>query len=272
VVRPVLRERIRDALYPEDQLIEVHSCRDLEAIARYRKIDVVVIDPGASRAREVASAIEFARSFPMIPILVYTVASPVTVRALISLRELGVNRALLYPFDESTAIIREELLGSRRDHLVSEFLELLSGSLKLVPVPLRAAILRMFENPALFATASDLGLAAGLPQSGVYRWFEAAGFEPPKRMFIAARILSAFSQFNDSRLSVEQVSRKLGYSNPRILGIHACLTLQVRPSQLRFITKTDLLNKLRLWVTLPKTARERPIARTGIPGRRQSLR
>jgi AraC-like DNA-binding protein len=253
-------------------LIEVQSSCDLGDIARKRKIDVAVIDPGASGAREVASAIEFARSFPLIPILVYTVASPVTVRALISLRELGVNRALLYPFDDSKTIIREELLGARRDHLVSEFLELLSGSLKLLPLPLHTAILRMFEHPALFATASDLGLAAGLPQSGVYRWFETAGFEPPKRMFIAARILSAFSQFNDSRLSVKQVSKSLGYSNPRILGLHARLTLQVRPTQLRCIAKTDLLDKLRLWATLPKAGRGSPIVRTGLPRRRQSRR
>lgn len=114
----------------------------------------------------------------------------------------------------------------------------------------------MFENPALFASASDLGLAAGFPQSGVYRWFETVGLGPPKRMFIAARILNAYSQFKDSRLSVLQVSDRLGYSNPRVLGLHAYLSMQVRPSGLRYLAKTDLLERLRVWATLPCDARQ----------------
>lgn len=268
MVRPVLRERIRDALYPEDQLIEVHSCRDLGDIALNRKIDVAVIDPGASGEREVASASEFARSFPIIPILIYTVASPVTAKALIRLRELGVRHALLYPFDESPTIIREALQGARRDHLVLEFLELFSGSLKLLPSPLHAAVLRMFENPAHFTTASDLGLAAGLAQSGVYRWFESAGFESPKRMFIASRILNAYSQFNDSPLSVKQVSEKLGYSNPRILGLHVFQALQVRPKQLRCIAKAELFEKLFGWATFLNATQRSATVRIEVQRRR----
>lgn len=248
MVRPVLRVRIAEALHPEDQLIDVHSCDDLGEIVLNRKVDVTVIDPAASGPRKVGSAIEFARNFPIIPILVYTVASPVTAKALIRLRELGVSHALLYPFDESTTTIREELQSAQRDHLVIEFLEMLSESLKLIPNSLHTAILRMFENPALFASASDLGLAAGLPQSVVYRWFETIGFGPPKKMFIAARILNAYSQFKDSSLSVLQVSNKLGYSNPRILGLHSHRSLQVRPSQLRYIAKPKLLAGLCSWV------------------------
>jgi AraC-like DNA-binding protein len=155
---------------------------------------------------------------------------------------------------------------------VLEFLDGLSGPLKLLPTVLHSAVRRMFVSPSHFATASDLGLAAGLPQSGVYRWFESAGFQPPKRMFIAARILNAYSQFNDSRLSVKQVSERLGYSNPRILGLHACLALQVRPSQLRFIAKLVLFDSLAAWVTLPKASQRASIVRIGVPRRRQSLR
>jgi hypothetical protein len=178
-----LKGIIREALRVGDQLIETPSCRDLVGIARDRKIDVAVIDPGVFGGNQVGSALEFAKAFPKTAIVVYTVASAITARALIKLREFGVTHALLYPFDYSPGRVREEFSSARRDHLVLQFLELLARPLKALPSALQSTIRQMFAT-SHFATASDLSLAAGMPESGVYRWFETAGLEPPKRLLL----------------------------------------------------------------------------------------
>jgi len=263
LVQPVLRGRIREALAPGDRYLDVRSWDDLSDIASARLADVAVIDPAALGRPAIGSATGFASAFPVLPILIYTVASPTTAETLMKLREHGVSHALLHPYEGSPATVRKKLQHTRRDHLVDLFLERLSGRLDLIPSPLESTIRRMFAKPEQFSAANDLALGAGLPLSAVYRSLQAAGLGSPKRIFIVARLLNAYSRLSHSEDSVADVAEQLGYVNPRVLGLHSRTTLGVTPRRLRHVSQKELTEKLYVWtVSKPSQPRARTAAST----------
>jgi AraC-like DNA-binding protein len=251
LVHPVLKGRIREALAPGDLFLDARSWDDLSEIAATRQVDLAVIDPAAFGQSAIAAAADFASTFPVLPILVYTVASPTTAETLMKLRAHGVSHALLHPYEGPPATVRKKLQHARQDHLVEHFLDRLSGPLELLPSPLQSTIRRMFANPEQFSAASDLALGAGLPLSGVYRALHTAGLGSPKKLFIVARLLNAYSRLGHSEDSVKCVAQRLGYANPRVLGLHSRAALAVTPRRLRNVSQRVLTEKLYAWIALP---------------------
>lgn len=263
LVQPVLRGRIREALVPGDRYLDARSWDDLSDIASARLADLAVIDPAALGHSAIGAATGFASAFPVLPILVYTVASPTTAETLMKLREHGVSHALLHPYEGSPATVRKKLQHTRRDHLVDFFLERLSGRLELLPAPLGSTIRRMFAKPEQFSAANDLALDAGLPQSAVYRSLHKAGLGSPKGIFIVARLLNAYSRLSHSENSVGGVAEQLGYVNPRVLGLHSRAALGVTPRRLRHLSQNELTEKLYVWtISRPSQARARTAVST----------
>lgn len=261
LVQPVLRGRIREALAPGDRYLDVRSWDDLSDIASARLADLAVIDPAAFGHPAIGAATGFASAFPVLPILVYTVASPATAEALMKLREHGVSHALLHPFEGSPATVRKKLQHTRRDHLVDFFLERLASRLELLPPALQSTIRRMFAKPEQFSAANDLALGAGLPLSAVYRSLQAAGLGSPKRIFIVARLLNAYSRLCHSEDSVRGVAEQLGYVNPRVLGLHCRAALAVTPRRLRHVSQSELAGRLYAWIAGPAVYNDQPGAR-----------
>ncbi|HEY4953674.1 MAG TPA: hypothetical protein VII02_02195 [Gemmatimonadaceae bacterium] len=247
LVPPVLTGRIREALAPGDLFMDVRSWDDLRQIADARQLDLAVIDPAALGRPAIAAAADFASAFPVLPILVYTIASPTTTEALRRLSEHGVNEALLHPYEGPPATVRKKLRDVRRDHLLESFLERLSRPLSLLSPQLQSTIRKMFASPEQFSAASDLALGARLPVSAVYRALHEAGLQSPKKMFIAARLLNAYTRLCHSKDSVKCVARQLGYASPRVLGLHSCAALGVRPKKLRSVSPPDVIERLYAW-------------------------
>ena len=248
LVQPALRGRIREALAPGDRFLDVRSWDDLSDIARARLADMAVIDPAALGQPAVTAATDFASAFPALPILVYTVASPSAAETLMKLSEYGVSDAMLHPFEGSPATVRRKLQHTRRDHLVESFLKKLSGSLELLPPPLHSTIRRMFEKPEQFFAASDLASCAGLPLSAVYRALRSAKLGTPKKIFIVARVLNAYSRLCHSEDSVGRVAERLGYSNSRVLGLHSRAALALTPRQMHSLSQSELTERLCSWI------------------------
>lgn len=207
-----------------------------------------MIDPAALGQPAVRAATDFASAFPVLPILVYTVASPATAEALMKLSELGVSHALLHPYEGSPAAVRKKLQHTRRDHPVEFFLRRLSERLDLLPPPLQSTIRRMFVKPEQFFAAGDLASCAGMPLSAVYRALRAADLGSPKKMFIVARVLNAYSRLSHSEDSVKGVAERLGYANPRVLGLHSRAALALTPRRLRNTSQSDVTERLYRWI------------------------
>jgi len=255
LVQPVLRGRIREALAPGDRYLDVRSWDDLSDIANARLADLAVIDPAALGRPAISAATDFASAFPVLPILVYTVASPTTAETLMKLSEHGVSHALLHPYEGTPATVRKKLQHTRRDHLVDFFLERLSGRLEMLPSQLAATIRRMFAKPEQFSAANDLALGAGLPLSAVYRALHVAGLGSPKKVFIVARLLNAYSQLCHSEDSVGCVAERLGYANPRVMALHSRAALAVTPRRLRHVAQSELTDRLYAWTVSPSAPR-----------------
>ena len=102
----------------------------------------------------------------------------------------------------------------------------------------------MFAKPEQFSAANDVALAAGLPLSAVYRALHAAGLGSPKKIFIVARLLNAYSRLCHSEDSVRCVAEGLGYTHPRVLGVHSRAALAVTPRRLRHVSQSELTDRL----------------------------
>jgi AraC-like DNA-binding protein len=109
----------------------------------------------------------------------------------------------------------------------------LSDALDLLPNSICRAIEQTFEKPQLFSSAADIAATAGVPLSKLYRSLKGAGFQSPRRILIAARVLRAHAYMREPGYTVRDVARKLGYSHPRILARHTHLALGVKPRHLR---------------------------------------
>ena len=97
----------------------------------------------------------------------------------------------------------------------------------------------MFSEPHLFPNAHDLSRVSGIPLVRSHRALRDAGFATPKKIFIAAKLLKAYTYLGDPAHSVNSVAKKLGYRHARILSDHSNELFGLNPSRLRTYMKEE---------------------------------
>jgi AraC-like DNA-binding protein len=155
---------------------------------------------------------------PSIPVVVYTVLTAATLRAVVAMARQGVEHVVLHRFDDEPRRflgLLEQLPGyALSDRLLAE----LSGALERLPTPTARAVERLVRLPHRFGGVEDLADASGVTVRQLYRQLEAAGIASPRWLVQGARVLRAFAYLQDRGCSIGAAARKLGYSQSRVLA------------------------------------------------------
>ncbi|HET7458489.1 MAG TPA: helix-turn-helix transcriptional regulator, partial [Gemmatimonadaceae bacterium] len=214
-------------------LTSADGWKALEHAVRRRPSDVAVVDPGADGTVKTAEIVSLVRHYPSLPVLVYTVLSPQTMRAVVELSGHGVNQVILHRFDDEPRRLLETLEQQPGVTLSDALLDRLAVPLAVLPAALVRAVEQLFRRPLGFSGADDLARVAAMPLRTLYRVLEAAGLASPSTMVRAARLLRAYAYLRDSGHSVEDVAVKLGYSSRQLFGRHVREAFGVAPIDLR---------------------------------------
>lgn len=217
----------------EHSLASADGWKSLEHAVRRHPSDVAVVDPAADGTVRTAEIVSLVRHYPSLPVLIYTVLSPQTMRAVVELSGHGVNQVVLHRFDDEPRRLLATLEQQPGVTLSDALLDRLALPLAVLPASLVRAVEQLFRRPLGFSSADDLARVATMPLRTLYRVLEAAGLASPSTMVRTARLLRAYAYLRDSGHSVEDVAVKLGYSSRQLFGRHVRDAFGVAPIDLR---------------------------------------
>lgn len=209
-----LNSHLRIVLGSEHSLTPVNDWAALQAAVRHSNTDVVVADPSASGTVEVEALEDLRRQFPSLPLVVYTLLAPSTIKAIVRLAKSGVEHVVLCRFDDEPRRFLELLEGIPGHALSDRMLQELAEPLSALPVTVVRAIDQLFRSPARFKNAQDLATAAGMNLRTLYRNLEPAGIYSARALVVSARLLRAYSFLQDPGRSIKDVAAKAGYHSP----------------------------------------------------------
>lgn len=230
---PTLLSHLRIVLGQGHQVATVNGWEELERAVRRTPTDVVVLDPTAPGTIRVAETMLLRQRYPSVQVVVYTQLTPGAMRIVVELAKHGLEHVVLHRFDDEPRRFGE-LLAQLPGHALGEQLLLrLQESIERMPVRVAGAVTRMMRSPRQYSAVDDLAAGAGMTRRQLYRVLETAGFTSPRLLVQSARLVRAFAYLRDPGRLLDDVSTKLGYSEPRVLNRLMLEMVGVRPLEAR---------------------------------------
>ena len=230
---PVLLARLRVALGQHHRLLAADGWPGLDLLARRNVVTVAVLDPLCNGVDGVEAVREFMSRHPSVPVVLYVVLSPASLKAVVRLAQYGVQTVVLHQFDDEPLRLREVLERQPGDTVTETLLHELAEPLQRLSPVLADAVREMFRQPQRVWSAQDLAAAAGLPRRTMYRQLEAAGFSSPRLLVQGARLLRAYLYLRNPGNLIEDVVAKLRYGSSHVFIRHTREACGLTPSALR---------------------------------------
>lgn len=228
-----LLSHLRIVLGDRHQLTPVDGWEALEAAVRREEADVVVLDPTLPGTVRVSETVVLQQRYPSVRVVVYTSLTPSAMRMVVELAKHGLQHVVLHRFDDDPRRFTE-LLTQLPGHALGELLlEKVNDAVAALPPRVGGAVARMMRAPRHYSTVDDLAAGAGMTRRQLYRVLEGAGFTSPRLLVQAARAVRAFAFLRDPGRLLEDVSEKLGYSEPRVLNRVMLELVGTRPLEAR---------------------------------------
>jgi AraC-like DNA-binding protein len=206
-----LQQHLTIVLGSQHTLIPVGGWEELRAVVQQRVPDVLVVDPVTDGSGRTDIVREIHREYPSLPIVLYTMLSASSMRAILELGRSGIEHVVLNRFDDERRRFLELLERLPGQALSDRMLRLLAPELSRLPVTMVRAIELLFRGPARFRNAQDLSAAAGTILRTLYRQLELAGIHSPRLLVAAARLLRVYSQLRDPGRQIKEVAATVGY-------------------------------------------------------------
>lgn len=228
-----LLSHLRIVLGDRHQLTSADGWAALELAVRKQQADVVVIDPTLPGTVRVSETVMLQERYPSLRVVVYTSLTPSAMRMVVELAKHGLQHVVLHRFDDDPRRFTE-LLTQLPGHALGELLlEKVDEAVRALPPRVGGAVARMMRAPRHYSTVDDLAAGAGMTRRQLYRVLEGAGFTSPRLLVQAARAVRAFAFLRDPGRLLEDVSEKLGYSEPRVLNRVMLELVGTRPLEAR---------------------------------------
>ena len=228
-----LLSHLRIVLGDRHQLTPVDGWEALEAAVRREQADIVVLDPTLPGSVRVSETVVLQQRYPSVRVVVYTSLTPSAMRMVVELAKHGLQHVVLHRFDDDPRRFTE-LLTQLPGHALGELLlEKVNDAVAALPPRVGGAVARMMRAPRHYSTVDDLAAGAGMTRRQLYRVLEGAGFTSPRLLVQAARAVRAFAFLRDPGRLLEDVSEKLGYSEPRVLNRVMLELVGTRPLEAR---------------------------------------
>lgn len=198
-----------------------------------RPIDVVIVDPRAGGKIQIDEVRALLQQYPTLPVVVYTSLTPETLKATVELARCGVHHVVLRGFDDEPARFRLLLERLQANRLSGIVMQGLGPHLEEAPQLLRRAVQRLFEAPHVFHGVEDLAFAAGMTRRNLDRWLERLDLASARMLILGARLTRAVFYMRDPGYLLDDITRKLGYSSPRLFARQVRAATGLTPTMLR---------------------------------------
>jgi AraC-like DNA-binding protein len=228
-----LLAHLRVVLGQRHSLTTADGWESLQELLRSRHVDVLVVDPGGPGEIRVPEVRQLRDRHPSLPIVVYTILSPPSMRAMLELARTGIEEMVLHRVEDEPRRFLALLEGLRGYVLGDLLIDQLRDPLSRLPSATAIALERLLRNPEEFASVPHMASQAGVTIRKLYRQFQRAGFVSPRVVHESARLLRAYGYLQDSRCLVEDAAARLGYSAPRHLNRQFRAATGLRGTSLR---------------------------------------
>jgi AraC-like DNA-binding protein len=190
---------------------------ELHSLLRAEGAELLIVDP-SMRDGEVAEAIEeIVAHRPTLPVVIYTMLAPASMRMVVRLARLGVQHVVLNRFDDEPRRFLELIERVPAHPLAELMLQELAGPLRSLPVVVARAIERLFRSPARVKNSQELARLAGMAPRSLYRHMALVGLQP-RHLIICARLLRAYTMLRAPGSRLKEITVTLGYADPDTLS------------------------------------------------------
>jgi AraC-like DNA-binding protein len=216
-------------------------------------VELAVVDPflsGEPRSLEIERLLTL---FPSLPVLLYTTFTPALAPALLALGRQGVREVVFCRLDDHPDGLRAALEREQARACSQRLLDQIADAFAPLRSEIRWVLEAALRAPEDVQTVEQLATSAGVGRRTCERWFLRAGMPSPRHFLAAARILYAHRLLQDPGFTVEDVARRLGYSQVRTLQQHARLYLGLTAGEMRLSLTPDQALQLvvRRFLSLP---------------------
>jgi len=234
-----LHSHLTIVLGPQHTLIAAGGWDELRAAVVQRVTDVVVVDPMADGVVRLDVIEDLRRQFPSLPIVLYTILSADSMRAIHHLGRLGLEHVVLNRFDDDRRRFLELLERVPGQGLSNQVLQSLQPELSRLPVPVVRAVEQLFRAPGRFRNTQDLSASAGTILRTLYRQLDIAGIHSPRLLVASARLLRAYALLRDPGRQIKEVAAKVGYHSQYQLTQHMRTLTGYTPRDVRMYVEPE---------------------------------
>lgn len=190
---------------------------ELHSMLRVGDADVLIVDPSMCEGLLAEAIEEVIARHPSLPVIVYTMLAPASMRHVMRLARLGVQHVVLNRFDDEPRRFLE-LIERVPAHPVAELmLRELEEPLRSLPVVLARAIEQLIRSPLRAKNIPEFAALAGMTPRTLYRYMTPVGL-PPRHLIVSARLLRAYVFLRGPGSRLKEVALKLGYTEPILLS------------------------------------------------------
>lgn len=229
---------------------------EINDLLQVNPVSVAIIDP-SGMAMELEQLMV---AYPSLPVIAYVPFTTQSFTTVTQLAQTGLQHVVLYSHDDDLPRFQALIDQVKTSPLTVRVIYALRPKLTMLPLRLTKAVENLFEEPHRYPNAQDLATESAISLVRVHRAFREAGLATPKKIFIAAKMLKAYSYLGDPGHSVNAVSKKLGYRHTRILSDHSNELFGLNPSRLHtYLTEDQVVEKILASVDgspLPAASRE----------------
>lgn len=231
---PFDRPLFHRSLTPRYTLRFADTWAETEPIIRNHPVGVLVADLCVERKPDAGKLRQLRLMFPSVSAVLWVSLSHDVARALVDCGAVGVTTVLVRGYDNEPRMIADTVAERMSEGIHAWTLDLILRHLgRDTPARLRWVMREILEAPAQIRTAEELARRAGVDTRTVFRWFRRARLATPHTVITAARVLLAGRMLQDPGLTVDDVARRLGYSDPRYLAEHARKLVGMTAGELR---------------------------------------
>jgi AraC-like DNA-binding protein len=235
----ILRPRLSAGLTPPFRLVTVNGWPEAITAILAEQIDLAVLDPQLD-AEPRAHEVERMRVlFPSLPMILYTAMSPHVAPVLLRLGHANIKRVIVAWHDDHPTRIRDTLVAEAARTVSQRLVREMEDVLARVPEKLGWAIETVIREPAEVQTVHALAERARMDRRTCVRWFARAGLPSPSVLLSVLRVVHAHRLLQDPGYTVEDVARKLGYSQTRSLAMHVREVFGMTPGEMRVSLSPD---------------------------------
>ncbi|MFQ5704918.1 MAG: helix-turn-helix transcriptional regulator [Gemmatimonadales bacterium] len=187
---------------------------------------------GKPKAKEIE---RFRVFFPSLPLIVYTELTPDIPAVLLKLGQAGIRDVVVVEHDDHPERLGDLLVKAAAAGVAHRLISSIEDLLAKCPRELRWAIETIIREPAQVQTVQQLADRARMDRRTCLRWFARANLPTPGTVLTVLRVVYGHRLLQDPGYTVEDVAKKLGFSQVRTFVQHVRDVFGVTPKELRVL-------------------------------------